>query len=120
MDDEMINLNDVENCLNMVYSIMSSCTKVYEFKFTPKTYAKPTFAKSNWYGGWDSVKKADTTYNDWDGWSYDGKTYSKSYGSEKVRDCWNCAIEYYEHELKDGMCEYCIAYHKDDKNYIPF
>jgi hypothetical protein len=122
MDDEMINLSDVENCLNMVYSIMSSCTKVYEFKFTPKTYAKPlpTVSKGNWYGGWDSVKKEDTAYNDWDGWSYDGKTYSKSYSTEKTKDCWHCGIEYYSHELKDGMCEYCIAYHKDDKTYIPF
>ena len=133
-DDEMINLHDVENCLNMVYSIMTNCTKVYTFDLPPKVtksygssfnYSKgygnsysSGYGKSfgsgyggyadDWYGTYD---KKDTNADLWDGWTYDGKKYSKTSSSVKT-ECWNCSNDFFESELsKDGLCSHCCGFH---------
>jgi hypothetical protein len=123
----MININDVENCLNMVYTIMTNCTDVYEHKIVKKEYPilfKPSKKKydynSTFNGFTDYYTPKETNMNDdkWDGWSYDGKKYSKSY-SEEVGECWHCGIETLESSLtKDGLCSYCKTYHQDCS--VPF
>lgn len=131
MDDEMININDVENCLNMVYTIMSTCTKVYEFDFPVKVVAKSYgssfsydkgYSKgysgyaTDWYSDYD---KKDTNAETWDGWSYDGKKYSKSYSTD-TSECWHCGLDYFKSELsRDGLCSYCCGYHSSSDK-VPF
>lgn len=128
MDDEMINLNDVENCLNMVYSIMTNCTNVYEF--TPPAKEYKSYGKSygktydyskgysggyggyadDWYGTYD---KKDTNADLWDGWSYDGKKHTKTFTTDVDKvECWNCGFDYHEHQLsRDGLCSHCCGFH---------
>jgi hypothetical protein len=126
MDDEMINIDDVENCLNMVQCIMTNCTDVYEHKIVKKEYkyfnpSKNKYDYNSTFNGFtEYYTPKETNMNDdkWDGWSYDGKKYSKSY-SEEVGECWHCGTETLESSLtKDGLCSYCKTYHQDCS--VPF
>lgn len=132
MDDEMINIDDVENCLNMVQAIMANCTDVYEHAYVKKVYktwestskynAKSTFTGYDFYSAEDKSTKweQDTFANDnkWDGWKYDGKTYSKTFKDEEVEECWHCGIEDKASNInRDGLCSYCEGYHT---SAVPF
>lgn len=129
MDDEMINLNDVDNCLNMVYEIMSNCTDVYTHAIEKPVYKnyntnKYYTGKSD-YGNWhedypiykngkfvDNNSKTNSINDDkWSGWDYSNGKWSKKFGNDNV-ECWSCSIEYEKSEIVGyGLCKHCHAWH---------
>lgn len=110
-DDEMINLQDVDNCLSMVYKIMSNCTKTYNHKTSKvKSFGS---TKYGYYDDWhDTWLKTSVNDNKWEGWTYENGKYSKSI-TDQLEECWHCGIDYFRDELnKDGLCTYCDSYHR--------
>ena len=65
-DEEMVILSELENCLNFVVRIIETCTDVYPFEYTPKTYA------SSW-GSSSGFKYGNS-------WSNYGSLYGSYYG----------------------------------------
>lgn len=100
-DDEMISLEDVDNCMCMVYEIMTNCTKVY--KHSRSAYY-PTKSYGN-YGDWVDSYNDTPVSEKWDGWEYDGKKYTKRYDEY----CWDCGVPV--HSSKYGLCGQCERYH---------
>lgn len=101
-DDEVVNFDDVENCLCMCRHIMDDMTSVYECAFTPKK------EKSFSY-----ISKYYNTYNDWDGWDEHYKSDVKV--SEEWTKCEACDELVEAKSMKyarDFNCDVCESCHK--------
>ena len=130
MDDEMINLDDVENCRWMVYTMFTTIIDTFQHKIEKKK-------KYNHYG---NGFKGYTTYNGaaWDqdvvysksdiikAEEQDWYGYSKSYKKNNKEYCTDCYMEFDEDvSNKYSVCPDCLAYYEDDlgwpavKNSIP-
>lgn len=139
-DDEIVCISDVENCREMVYEIMTSCTKVYKYEVVKKSYSTwwkdggngPAYYSSNkkndneftkgwtkddyddWYGYNDSYVGAND--DKWDGWEYKDNKYVKTFGKGYM-DCWDCGEYHPTSEINmHGLCRKCTAYHEGIAN----
>ena len=110
-DSEMINFADVENCMSLVYDIMTSCKKVYKYEAEYTT---------KW---WDSYDTKKTTYaptkDDWDNsYSYEYKKpkyYQDLEYKELIKlydQCWDCRQFIEKGDMADfGLCKECSKTH---------
>lgn len=96
---EMTRISDLMNCLNLVFHIINTCTKVYDHK-----YKKPKY-KSSYYGG-----SCGRYYDDWSGYDYYGyKTPKKDPIVDRLRElypsAWKNGKKYYVYDSEKGTRE---------------
>ena len=91
--DEYVNISDVENTLNLFYSIIKNLKEVYTHTYEPKKYG-------GYYG----------SYHSQDYWKrYDNPKGWKSKGNAKQSDLWSGkAVSETKHEERENnLCEGC-------------
>jgi tripeptide aminopeptidase len=129
MPDEMINLQDVENCLNMVYDIMLNCTDVYHhvvdkpvYNYYNNSSYNSKYNKSDkgdWYASDWPIYKSDKgkTFHDdnkWEGWDYNAGKWTKTL-DKNMDECWSCYSEVHKDDLSAyGLCAHCHDWHYGD------
>jgi len=106
-DNEFVNVDDVENCLNLVFSLFKDIKDEYPHTrtITPKTsykypYAAKKFINSYGWGG----------YEDYSDFHDPLKTETREdeiIGKKHCVDCWNIT----DNLSKDGYCNACYNWH---------
>ena len=119
-DDEIVVFDEVENCMSMVYDIMTAMTDTYKHK-ADRSYAYGT----GYYGGYGGYTTYDKKYdsNDWD--SYDNWLGLDSKSSNKKLDdkhfcCEDCgdvteidSAEYIQ-DFNAIVCKPCFERYEED------
>lgn len=101
-DDEVVNFEDVENCLCMCRHIMDEMTSVYECAYAPKKEKSFSYM-SKYYNG----------YNDWDEWD-NNHTSANKVGVEwmKCESCDEMVEAKYLKYSRDFNCDVCESCEK--------
>lgn len=120
MDDEMINLDDVENCRWMVYSIFTTVIDTFPHKIEKKiksyghgfngynAYNGKAWEQEVVYSKSDIIKAQEL---DWLG-------YSKDYTANEVEHCLDCMMPFDKGVLnKYTVCEDCLKYYEDELSW---
>ena len=105
MPNEFVDVYDVENCLEMCKTIISSLTRTYKHKSKPRSWSKPS--KKSKFHDWGATKCVDPLWDDYYE-SYREKEIESKLNSEAYcMDCWK------DEAGKDGLCDTCRQWYKD-------
>jgi putative aminopeptidase FrvX len=109
--DEYVNINDVENCFNMVASIIQYVTKSY-----PHTYQKPIpvysrYLPTKYPKTYDEVQSVGSVINqnDYFGRHEGYPNYTEKKQSTHCKDCWAVPV------LDNGYCSPCSKWYQSNE-----